>query len=293
MKVHPKNILLYHLPKFRRLNSPLQISQFDPAEFRFGKAEPDRHTFYAIFWITGGEGVHSIDFESYEIRPNSLFLLAPGQIHIFNVDYPLKGHRLFFEDDWLQINPSTTIRDFFEKHKQSPVLYLDKREAQQFERYILMLYEEFNQLFQDSQEFLSHLLQLLLLQIERFYKNRYLQDQPDQNRIATDFQKLVEEKFFEEHRLAPYANYLGITSDYLSERIKEILGVSPSKLIHQRLVVEAKRLLAFTDLTSGEISSSLGFNDSAYFSRFFKRETSQTPLQFRANIREKYNHSPE
>ena len=172
------------------------------------------------------------------------------------------------------------------------MLYLDKHEAQQFERYILILYEEFNQLFLDSQEFLSHLLQLLLLQIERFYKNRYSQDQPDQNRIATDFQKLVEENFFEEHRLAPYANQLGITSDYLSERIKEILGVSPSKLIHQRLVVEAKRLLAFTDLTSGEISSSLGFNDSAYFSRFFKRETFQTPLQFRANIREKYNHSP-
>ena len=85
MKVHPKDILLFHLPKFRRLNSPLQISQFDPAEFQFGSAEPDRHTFYSIFWFTSGEGVHSIDFESYEIRQHSLFLLAPGQIHFFNV----------------------------------------------------------------------------------------------------------------------------------------------------------------------------------------------------------------
>ena len=74
--------------------------------------------------------------------------------------------------------------------------------------------------------------------------------------------------------------------------VKLILGQPPSKIIHQRILIEAKRLLAYTGLTSAEISYTLGFKDNAYFSRFFKRESNHTPLQFRHHIREKYNHLP-
>ena len=292
MKTHPKDIPLYHLPKLKNLNSPIMINHLDPDEFINGGSEPDRHSFYAIFWIMEGDGIHSIDFVSYEIRPRTLFLIGPGQTHFFQIDTPPVGYVLFFEDDWFQFVSNKTVLDYFERHKNRPALYLDEVEAGKTEQYLDMLHAEYVEFGPDSAEILSHLFQLLLLQTDRFYTRHQPTHRPEKNQIANDFQKLVEERFFEEHRLAHYASALGITTDYLSEHIKERLGVAPSKLIHQRITVEAKRLLAFTDLTSGEISFSLGFNDNAYFSRFFKRETNQTPLQFRKDIREKYKDFP-
>lgn len=292
MKTHPKEIPLYHLPKLKNLNSSILIKPLDPNEFMNGGSEPDRHSFYSIFWIIEGDGIHSIDFVSYEIQPRTLFLIGPGQTHFFQIDAPPTGYVLFFQDDCFQFTANNSVLEYFERHKNRPALNLDKNEAEKIEKYLGMLREEYIEYGPDSEEILSHLFQLLLLQIDRFYTHHEPSHRPDKNQIAIEFQKLVEERFFEEHRLSHYAAALGITTDYLSEHIKERLGMAPSKLIHQRITVEAKRLLAFTDLTSGEISFSLGFNDNAYFSRFFKRETNQTPLQFRKDIREKYKDSP-
>ena len=56
---------------------------------------PDRHTFYALFWIVEGGGSHHIDFDRYAIRPNSLFLMRPGQTHYFAVDEAIRGYTCF------------------------------------------------------------------------------------------------------------------------------------------------------------------------------------------------------
>lgn len=70
---------------------------------------------------------------------------------------------------------------------------------------------------------------------------------------------------------------LGITPDHLSDSVKRELGISASKLLQQRLTIEAKRFLVHLDWTSAQIAEHLNFKDPSYFGRFFKRETGQSP----------------
>ncbi len=275
MRVHPKDIPLYHLPKITNLNSSFQMGYLNPAEFGEGSSVPDRHSFYTIFWFTeGGRGKHYIDFIPYEIEPNTLFLFRPGQTHYFEIDQIPQGYRFFMEQDLAQSKFDLKIYDFFQLAKESPVLYLDQEEANELQPVVGLLLDEFNQSSNQTNESLAHLLKVVFIKIEEFYKNRYKNFEDELDGLIDQFQHLVEEHYFEQHRIKQYASQMGITADYLSERVKAVLGEPPSKLIHHRLMVEAKRLLAYTDLTSAEIGLTLGFNDTAYFSRFFKREAS-------------------
>ncbi len=295
MRVHPNDIPLYHLPKFTRMGgSSFQIGHLNPAEFGDGSSIPDRHSFYTIFWFTSGSGTHFIDFIPYEIKPNSIFMFRPGQTHYFEVNQAPEGYRVFMEQDLNHSKFDLKIYDFFQLTHRSPVIYIDDAEGSDLQILFNLLLAEFGRMSDPANEAMAHLLKLVLLKLEGFYDTRFLdQGEGEADQLIDQFQQLVEDQYFEQHRIKHYASQLGITADYLSERVKMVLGVPPSKLIHHRLMVEAKRLLAYTDLTSAEISHTLGFNDSAYFSRFFKRETSQTPLKFRGQIREKYNHHPE
>ena len=184
------------------------------------------------------------------------------------------------------------IYDFFQLSKITPAIYLLPQEITSLQNYIYLLMEEFKLMGEPTNETIAHLLKLFFLKLETYIKQRQITHRADASGLIENFQQLIENRFFEHHRIHTYANELGVTADYLSEQVKTVLGTPPSKLIHQRLLVEAKRLLAHTDLTAAEISYSLGFKDSAYFSRFFKRESNHTPLQFRIHIREKYNNPP-
>ena len=292
MRPHPKEIQLYHLPQLANLNSDFQMGPFDPAEFGNGSTVPDRHSFYSIFWFTNASGTHTIDFIPYDMRPNSIFFLRPGQTHYFDVDQPPEGYRIFMDHDLSMGHFDFKLHEFFQLSKTHPVLYLEEQETEEFKTLIDLLMEEFHRLADHSNEALSHLIKLLLIKLNRFIQMRGGVEIKGSHGIADQFQQLVEDHFFEQHRIKAYAQQLGITADYLSEYIKKELGIAPSKLIHQRILTEAKRLLAYTDLSLTEVGQSLGFNDSAYFSRFFKREATQTPSHFRTAFREKYQSYP-
>jgi AraC family transcriptional activator of pobA len=75
----------------------------------------------------------------------------------------------------------------------------------------------------------------------------------------------------------------------VSETVRDVMGCTPKQIILQTVTIEAKRLLAKSDLTVAEIAYSLAFEDPFYFGRIFKRETGMSPGRFRERIREKYS----
>ncbi|WP_232234298.1 helix-turn-helix domain-containing protein [Myroides sp. ZB35] len=85
------------------------------------------------------------------------------------------------------------------------------------------------------------------------------------------------------HKVGDYAALLNVTTNVLNKRITEGCGISPSCVIVNRLILQAKRLLAYSDLSVKEIAFSLGYEDVSYFNRYFKIQTSYTPLTFRRN----------
>ena len=96
------------------------------------------------------------------------------------------------------------------------------------------------------------------------------------------FQALVEQHYRSHRPLDWYASQLGLSVAHLNSLCRRLAGQSGLQLIHQRLLLEAKRNLVYTSMTIAQVADSLGFSEAAYFSRFFRRGTGVAPKDFRS-----------
>ena len=99
--------------------------------------------------------------------------------------------------------------------------------------------------------------------------------------LVKKFRQTLEEKYQQLHNINDYADLLNVTANHLTQTIKSLTGKTTSDLINSKLIIESKRLLIHTDSTSSEIATALNFKDQSYFSRYFKRHTGLTPIEFR------------
>ena len=132
-------------------------------------------------------------------------------------------------------------------------------------------------------------LQILLIKAQRLYAPQQPGAVPTESAaLARRFKQLVAEQFIQERSVPAYARQIGISTGHLHELVKQGTGLTPQQIIRGELVLEAKRLLAHSELTVAEISYRLAFEDPSYFGRFFKREVGSSPGDFRQRIREKH-----
>jgi AraC family transcriptional regulator, transcriptional activator of pobA len=99
--------------------------------------------------------------------------------------------------------------------------------------------------------------------------------------IVRRFLARVEASYAEAGSLSRYAREIGVSPSHLTRACRRVTGRSPARLIHDRRLVEAKRLLAYTALPVAQVAYRLGFRDAAYFSRFFRARVGTAPLAFR------------
>ncbi len=102
--------------------------------------------------------------------------------------------------------------------------------------------------------------------------------------LALRYRDLVERHFREERRIEFYAGHLGVTPARLNAVCRARIGTTASGLLHDRIVTEAKRWLVYTGMTVAEVGYALGFDDPAYFSRFFSRRTGMPPGRLREHV---------
>jgi AraC family transcriptional activator of pobA len=96
------------------------------------------------------------------------------------------------------------------------------------------------------------------------------------------FVQALERDFLESHDAGHYADELGVTTGTLSRTLTKLTGRTTKQLILERLVLEAVRLLRFSDLSVKEIADRLGFSDQFAFSKAFKRQRGEAPADFRS-----------
>jgi AraC-like DNA-binding protein len=99
--------------------------------------------------------------------------------------------------------------------------------------------------------------------------------------LAMSFRELVDQRFRDHLRLPDYCGLLGVTPARLARACKSLMACTPSHLIHERLLDEAKRELSYSSRTVSEIAYALGFEEVAYFCRFFKQHTHHSPIEYR------------
>ena len=116
-------------------------------------------------------------------------------------------------------------------------------------------------------------------------------DVPDRPaRLVAEFLKLVETHSRDRWQLPAYASALHVSAGHLRATCVRVTGASPVRLIHERLVREAKRRLIGSSLPIGAIALELGFEDAAYFSRVFHARSGVSPQQYRLTFRQKAAH---
>jgi len=105
-------------------------------------------------------------------------------------------------------------------------------------------------------------------------------------RLADRFRELIDQHYRQNLALQDYASMMAVSLVQLRAACASATGQSPTKMIHARIIAEAKRNLIFGDLSVEQIAFALGFSDAAYFTRFFRKEVGHTPSQFRITARD-------
>lgn len=285
---HKETIPLRNFPQPQDRALSLRLCQIE----EIGHFGADRHEFYTVLWVTAGTGTHYIDFKGYPIQQNTIYCIAPGQVHLWDAHEEIVGHALIFIEDCLLLNAANPFFvgfTLFDAINREPSIYLSSVQAVQLQPIIDLLWQEHNSIELGCAATVQSLLQVFLVRLQRYSNAQDLEQSNFTDRQLTyRLRQLLEQHFRTYQTVQAYAKILGVTANYLSESVKATTGIPAGALIRQRLILEAKRLLVHTDRSVQQIADLLNFQDPSYFRRFFKRETGQSPFAFRCTIREKY-----
>ena len=286
-------IKLHHYRPKTNDNIPIQLLLLEALPARALVPEPNRHNFHEIFWVTAGRGKHHIDFVQYDIRPNTFFFVKQGCVHYWEIEEPLQGYVLLFQSDVLFANDNIDFPsrlDLLRTGSTSPTIYPTVAEVAWFQELWQRIAHEYNRKRLGRDQAILALLRLLLIEAARITISEA--ELPvtlsASVKLAYQYQQLVEQNAIRQHKVAWYANQLAVTVPYLSKSVRRALGTRAGELLRNRILLEAKRLVVHTNETAEAIALQLCFEDASYFGRFFKRETQQTPHQFRAQFPIKY-----
>ena len=289
-----KTIPVYSIDKFNSKTEKtiqFQIEVFD-IHRNFKVTYPHRHDdFYEILFLTQGEGVHTIDFQHHQIKPFSIFFLSPGQIHELALSEDVQGYIFLFTSSFYHFNKTDPYKlfelpFFYNLAQETPPLYLESEtERQIFIDFFQQAITENQLKLADNEEVIRALLDLILIQSKRIYPVGMIDEQAHKGRILVKrFKQLIEEKCQENLSVKQYADLLTVTPNHLSETVRNVTGRTSTDLINDRMVMEIKRYLTHTDLGVSEIAYKLNFSDQSYFSKYFKKLTEVSPLEFRRSL---------
>jgi len=242
--------------------------------------------FHDILLVTRGRGTFRLDGEPCRVAPGVVLFTRPGELRAWDVS-GLDGACLFFTEEFVaEALADARFLDqlaFFRDGRPSAALELTPAERRVFLARFRAMQREIRALRDDASHALRAVLYELLVLLNRWYTKRHgpAPGRPP-NATVERFQELVDRAHARRHRVADYASELGVSPGHLNALCRATLRQSASHVVRQRLTLEARRLLAHSDLPAAQVAFRLGFDDPAYFTRFFRREAGVPPTAFRA-----------
>lgn len=248
--------------------------------------KPHKHNSYLSILFTKGSGRHEIDFNSYEIKPGSVFLLAPGQTHHWELSEDIDGYIFSHTANFYDLHYShSRIHQFpfFYSIQNTPLLTLKDVEKKEIEKLFQKLLEEyFSKKALQYQVILSY-IDIIYVELSRLYLKTNSQKIIKTNSYSEKFQQfesLLEKNYIQEKSPSKYADLMNISSKHLNRITKSVIGKTASEVITDRIILEAKRRVLHTKNNFSEVAFSLGYDDYAYFSKLFKKSSGLTPTGF-------------
>jgi AraC family transcriptional regulator, transcriptional activator of pobA len=243
----------------------------------------------AILWNRGAAQTMTVDGADITFPANHFACLMVNQS--FRLERPQDAVIWQFNRDFYCIidhDEEVSCAGFlFYGWKDFMLITLDEDETHRFDSLLSVFKEEFELHDNIQGEMLRMLLKRLIIKLTRLAKSQFLGDAINEPELDTvrQFNLLVENNYKKLHQVQDYAALMHKSPKTLSNLFSKYGEKSPSQIIQERVALEGKRMLLFTDHAASEIAYELGFEEPAHFSRFFKKIVGQSPSEFKMAVK--------
>ncbi len=244
--------------------------------------------FNALVWNRGGAQSLTIDELRFEVPANAFFALNVS--HSFRLERSEDAVIWQFNREFYCIvthdaEVSCSGLLFYGWREGEPI-FLNEKDIRSFGLLVEVFKEEFQNQDNIQGEMLRVLLKRLIIKLTRLVKTQAHADVLSVNELDTvrQFNMLVENHYKRLHQVQEYANLMFKSPKTLSNLFTKYSEKTPLQVISERIFLESKRLLLYTDKPAGEIGYELGFEEAAHFSRFFKKMAGESPSGFKRSL---------
>ena len=257
-----------------------RMRRFSENEQPSSESHAHRDDYYIFLLIEKGRGRVLIDFEEKEIYENSVFCILPGQVHISGGDTKATG--------WFLAVDSMIVREeykeIFEKYTiTGSSIKADESIINDLKNCASIIYKLLSSDKKDNRQLiLQDLLSSYIGMIAAIYQEELPTQAKKRSAVITaEFKSMLSSNFRLMKQPSQYAAKLNISPVYLYEAVKQTTGQSVGDCIRNEIVIQAKRLLFYSNMSIKEIALDLGYEDWAYFTRMFTKVSKLSPTQFR------------
>ncbi|SHN13214.1 AraC-type DNA-binding protein [Chitinophaga sp. CF418] len=254
---------------------------------------PHQHNSFELIWVLEGNGHYWVDSEQHEVGPHQIYCLTPGQVHQFRLNRNIKGYVITFSQEFLLMPKDNAALIFhpnsFHQLAGTTVIRLNEDMRTEMEDLVIKMLKEFDNFLLLRSEILRGLLNIFMIYLTRQYRPAVQPPSKQGNRaLVSRFFSIVEKKYMVFKLVADYADELAVTPNHLNEMVKKVSGFPASHHIRQRVVLEAKRQATYSGSSMKEIAYSLGFDDIAHFSKFFKNFSGRSFTDYKKDAMQQY-----
>lgn len=290
---------VYYMDNKKEDTPPFHINLLSEINAIYNETPKEMHThdFYVVLWFTRGTGKHVVEFEEFDIKPNTMIFLSPNHLHKFIDLKNYEGYSIMCNEEFLFKDRFSSVwklkHELFFRHDLKPYCLIPDENVAGLQDIINALLHELNTQNEDAShtDYLYSLYTTFLITVKRCAKwdeeVKFYSDNRSTS-IYLKFRELVEEHFYDEHEVKKYAEMLHLSTKSLSSHVLEASNMQPLSIINNRIITEAKRMLQYTPMTVKEISTILGFDDASYFNKLFKRLANENPADFRLRVQQKW-----
>jgi len=244
------------------------------------------HGLFQVLWLEQGEANFQLDGQQGQLSEGSVLLVPQHCVHGFKFSKNAHGMVVTLTYSLIDSLDSDLAHELMTLTEPVHCALHDRVSAAAIEMGLRALYFEYQQRDRYHQAVIESIVSTTLAWLMR----ENLAQARDKIGVTVvrarehlaGFGALVDKHFATHTKLDHYAVQLGISVAHLNSICRELSGRSALQLIHDRLMLEARRELIYTSMTIKEVSELLGFTDPAYFTRFFKRQMGMSPKDFRS-----------
>lgn len=246
-----------------------------------------RHDFFFILALKKGEGNHEIDFTSYEVQDNTVFFLRPGQVHQLELKAGSTGYLVEFNAGFYHPKEKSSNQRL-RKAGNKNYCELETNRFNRLQAILSSMFQEYTAREEGYQDVIKSSLDIFFIEFIRQSPNpksgAAIANSYSQERFE-EFIELLDRHIATHKQVSQYAGMMNLSPYQLNEITKTSVGKTASALINEHIILEAKRYLLATPNQVKEIANQLGYEDTSYFIRFFKKHTGHSPEAFRHHFK--------